>query len=175
VERFACRICANEVRFDASSCPQWHRRLGYVPGDRTIRTLEPVGGGVCQAIRGRASPWWRCLNAAWDAIGSYWLARDQLVCRASALLRGPSDDARPYVVDAWSRAETARWRLIQRIDGLALPVESRSPATPNGLAFDLVRLSSERGLLATSTAWSPSISPRQKIASATTSDVRATI
>jgi hypothetical protein len=146
MERFACGACANEVRFDASTCPVCRRSLGYVPGERTIRTLEPLGDGVSYAIRGSAGTWWRCLNAAW---GCNWvLPADTAAtwCRSCALTRGRPDEGRPDAIEAWSRAETAKRRLIHQLDGLQLPVESRSPATPNGLVFDLVYLPGERGL-----------------------------
>jgi hypothetical protein len=146
MERFACGVCANEVRFDASTCPVCGCSLGYVPGERTLRTLEPLGDGVSYAIRGHAGTSWRCLNAAW---GCNWvLPADSGAtwCRSCALTRGRPDDGRPDAVDAWSRAESAKRRIIHQLDGLALPVEGRSPATPNGLVFDLVYLPGERGL-----------------------------
>ena len=146
MERFACGACANEVRFDASTCRICGAQLGYVPGERTIRTIQPLGDGVSYAIRRSGVAWWRCLNAAW---GCNWvLPADSggTWCRSCGLTRGRPDDDRPDAVEAWSRAETAKRRLIHQLDRLALPIEGRSAATPNGLTFDLVYVPGERGL-----------------------------
>ncbi len=146
MERFACGGCANEVRFDASTCPVCSAQLGYMPGERTIRRLEPLGDGVSYAIRRSGATWWRCLNAAWGCNWMLSAGAGTPWCRSCALTRGRPDDGRPDAVDAWSRAEAAKRRLIHQLDSLALPVEGRSPATPNGLAFDLVYVPGERGL-----------------------------
>jgi hypothetical protein len=67
-------------------------------------------------------------------------------CRSCALTRGRPDDGRPDAVEAWTLAEADKRRLVYQLDQLALPIEPRSPANPNGLAFDLVHLPGQRGL-----------------------------
>jgi len=42
--------------------------------------------------------------------------------------------------------EVSKRRLVYQLDQVGLPIEPRTPATPNGLAFDLVHLPGERGL-----------------------------
>ena len=43
-------------------------------------------------------------------------------------------------------AEAAKRRLVHQLDELALPIEIRSPAAPDGLAFDLVDLPGQGGI-----------------------------
>ena len=144
--RFCCDRCGREVDFEASSCPECTAPLGYVPDQQTLRALTPLADGVSFALSGDAAEYWRCLNAAWGCnwmvpagMGSTW-------CRSCALTRGRPDVARSDAVDAWMLAEASKRRLVHQLDQLALPVEPRSAATPNGLAFDLVHVPGERGL-----------------------------
>ena len=146
MQRFACEHCANEVQFETSTCPVCGTALGFVPDEGTIRMLVPASDGVSYAIRGSATTWWRCLNAAWACNWVLPAASGARWCRSCALTRGRPADGRPDAVEAWSRAEVAKRRLVQQLDRLALPIDARSPATPNGLAFDLVHVPGERGL-----------------------------
>lgn len=50
MQRFIREHCANEVEFDASSCPVCTTQLGYVPVERTLRALGPTGDGVAVTI-----------------------------------------------------------------------------------------------------------------------------
>jgi hypothetical protein len=127
-------------------CPVCGALLGIVPDELTIRALIASSDAVTFTIAGAGSSVWRCLNATW---GCNWVlpaGTGATWCRSCALTRGRPDDGRPDAVDAWALAEAAKRRLVFQIDGLGLPIEPRSPATPNGLAFDLVDLPGDRGL-----------------------------
>ncbi len=49
-------------------------------------------------------------------------------------------------MNAWMLVEASKRRLIHQLDHLGLPIEPRTPATPNGLVFDLVHVRGERRL-----------------------------
>ena len=146
MQRFACEHCANEVQFETSTCPVCASALGYVPEQQTLRMLAPAADGVSYGIVGTSPSFWRCLNAAW---GCNWVlpaAHGATWCRSCALTRGRPDEGRPDAIHAWSLAEAAKRRLVHQLDRLGLPVDARSPTTPDGLAFDLVYVPGERGL-----------------------------
>ena len=146
MRRFACEHCGSPVRFDASTCPVCCSPLGYVPVERTIRMLHPVGDDVSYLVDGTATLQWRCLNAPW---GCNWMlpaAEGAIWCRSCRLTRGRPDDGRPDAIAAWSFAEAAKRRLVHQLDRLGLPVETPSRRTPAALVFDLVHLPGERGL-----------------------------
>ena len=52
MRRFACEHCGSLVRFEASTCPVCCSRLGYLPVERTIRMLHPVGDDVSYLVDG---------------------------------------------------------------------------------------------------------------------------
>ncbi|MET0143901.1 MAG: putative zinc-binding metallopeptidase [Ilumatobacteraceae bacterium] len=146
MQRFFCEHCGHEVEFQTATCPVCGTPLGYVPSQQAIRKLIPEPGGASYGIAGEDTAYWRCLNAAWScnwvlpaATGASW-------CRSCALTRGRPDEGRPDAIEAWSRAEAGKRRVVHQLDRLGLPVEPRTPATPAGLVFDLVYLPGERGL-----------------------------
>jgi hypothetical protein len=146
VRDFACEHCDSTVHFETSTCPVCSSLLGYLPEERAIRQLLPAAADTSYRIAGHATEHWRCLNAAWGcnwvlpaAVGATW-------CRSCALTRGRPDDARPAAIAAWALAEASKRRLVHQLDRLALPVQGRSAAAPDGLVFDLVYLPGERGL-----------------------------
>ena len=145
MRRFSCEACAAEIAFDSSRCPVCATPLGYVPEERTLRTLRPADA-VTFRISDGAVDWWRCLNASW---GCNWLIRaasGETWCRSCALTRGRPDDARPAAVSAWTTAEASKRRLVHQLDRFGLPVEARRSAESDGLVFDLVFLPGARGL-----------------------------
>jgi hypothetical protein len=146
MRRFACEHCASEVHFETSTCPVCGTHLGYVPIEGDLRKLWPAADGVSYTIAGSDTTWWRCLNAAWACNWVLPAATGTTWCRSCALTRGRPDDGRPDAIDAWALAEAAKRRLVHQLDTLALPVDGRSAAMPNGLVFDLVHLPGERGL-----------------------------
>ena len=146
MQGFACERCASTIRFDTIRCPHCAAPQGYVPGRQTLRALTGADDGVSFTTIGDATMLWRCLNAAW---GCNWVlpaATGATWCLSCSLTRGRPDEARPDAIGAWAVAEAAKRRLVHQLLRLGLPVEGRSPATPNGLTFDLVYLPGEGGL-----------------------------
>ena len=146
MRRFGCEHCGSVIRFEASSCPVCSSLLGYVPAERTLRRLLPVGDDVSYDVAGLATPQWRCLNASW---GCNWVlpaAAGAIWCRSCRLTRGRPDEGRPEAIAAWSLAEASKRRLVHQLDRLLLPVDTPTAAAPGSLVFDLVHLPGERGL-----------------------------
>jgi len=143
---FQCDSCGQIVPFSAHRCPTCHASVGYVTEHRSIRVLVPTADPAVFETESCALPLWRCLNSAW---GCNWMlpaASDTSWCRSCRLTRGRPDEAHPGAVDAWMTAEAAKRRLVHQLDELALPVEIRSTASPDGLAFDLAYLPGEGGI-----------------------------
>jgi hypothetical protein len=143
---FHCDRCGHIVPFSAHRCPGCDASLGYVTEQRTIRVLVPTADPAVYETDDLDLPLWRCLNSAW---GCNWMlpaASDTTWCRSCRLTRGRPDEARPDAVEAWMTAEAAKRRLVHQLDELALPIEIRSTAAPEGLAFDLVHLPGEGGI-----------------------------
>ena len=146
MRRFECEHCGSAVRFEDSSCPVCCSLLGYVPAERAIRRLSPVGDDVSYRVAGLEAEQWRCLNASW---GCNWMlpaAEGAIWCRSCRLTRGRPDDGRPDAIAAWSLAEASKRRLVHQLDRLRLPIDMQTSAASEPLVFDLVYLPGERGL-----------------------------
>jgi hypothetical protein len=144
--RVHCERCGTEVRFDTMRCPVCAAPHRYVPSDCLLRTLDADDDGIIFHAAGDCVARWRCLNAAW---GCNWTLRARVGerwCLSCALTRGRPDVERPDAIEAWSRAEAAKRRLVDQVMRLGLPIDARSPAQPNGLTFDLVDVPGGRGL-----------------------------
>ena len=142
---FHCDRCAHPVAFAASTCRACGAELGYDSDQRDIRVMSTTTDPAAYSIEGARSEVWRCLNAAW---GCNWLvsAGSGSWCRSCALTRGRPADGRADAVEAWISAEAAKRRLVHLLDDLGLPIEARSEAAEDGLAFDLVDVPGERGV-----------------------------
>jgi hypothetical protein len=139
---FRCDHCDEVVEFSAERCSACGTQLGYVSEQGTIRALTPAGAVIFE-VAGHDGRWWRCLNAAW---GCNWMlpaSAGGVWCRSCRLTRGRPDEFRRDAVEAWSRAEAAKRRLVHQLDVIGLPIEERSDEHPDGLAFDLVHLTDE--------------------------------
>ncbi|MDY7103610.1 MAG: putative zinc-binding metallopeptidase [Actinomycetota bacterium] len=146
MRRFSCEHCGQAAPFDAQRCDRCGRALGYLPSAVDVRTLAGDPSGTTFRAAGHEAGLWRCLNSAW---GCNWLLEadgGNVWCRSCRLTRGRPDEADPVAVAAWSSAEADKRRLVHQLDAIGLPVEGRAPATPNGLAFDLVHLPGHPGV-----------------------------
>jgi hypothetical protein len=146
MRRSPCEHCGSAVSFEASSCRVCGSLLGYVPTERTIRRLLPVGDGVSYRVDGLSTQQWRCLNASW---GCNWVlpaAEGAIWCRSCRLTRGRPDDGRPDAIVAWSLAEASKRRVVHQLDRLRLPIDTPAGDAAGALVFDLVYLPGERGL-----------------------------
>jgi hypothetical protein len=143
---FHCDRCDELIAFTAHACPSCEVPLGYVCADHSVRSLRTTRDPAVFEVQAGGTPLWRCLNAAW---GCNWMlpaAGDDVWCRACRLTRGRPDESNPAAVQAWITAEAVKRRLVHQLDELALRIEIRSTATPDGLAFDLVYLPGTGGI-----------------------------
>jgi hypothetical protein len=145
VRVFTCSSCTHELRFESLSCPNCDSLIGYMPDRRHLVVLLPDSPAKF-AVEGEVGVQWRCLNAAWGCnwmlpadVGDVW-------CLSCRLTRGRPDEADPAAVVAWTAAEAAKRRLVFQLAELGLPIEPRSPESPDGLAFDLVHVPGASGV-----------------------------
>jgi hypothetical protein len=143
---FRCDKCDHVIDFAAQQCPACGSTLGYVHELQTITVLTPATEPATYATRCSDELVWRCLNSAWEC--NWTLAAHSPVpwCRACGLTRGRPDEDRSDALYAWTLAEASKRRLIHQLDVLGLPVEPRSTAAPDGLAFDFVSLPGAGGI-----------------------------
>ena len=145
MRRFTCESCAEEVAFDALRCASCSSPLGYVPAQQAVKVLHPAAGAVSFSISGDDAEFWRCPNSA---RGCNWVlpaGTGDIWCRSCGLTPGRPDETNPDALAAWSTAEAVKRRLVHQLDHLALPIDPRSDATPDGLAFDLVYVPGQFG------------------------------
>ncbi len=136
---FICSTCRHELPFESMACPNCDSVVGYVPERRDVVVLVDEGPAR-YTVEGDARAHWRCLNASW---GCNWMLPadgDDVWCLSCRLTRGRPDESDPAAVVAWSAAEAAKRRLVFQLGELGLPIQPRSSATPQGLAFDLVHV-----------------------------------
>ena len=136
---FICSTCRHELPFESMACPNCDSVVGYVPERRDVVVLVDEGPAR-YTVEGDGRAHWRCLNASW---GCNWMLPadgDDVWCLSCRLTRGRPDESDPAAVVAWSAAEAAKRRLVFQLGELGLPIQPRSPATPQGLAFDLVHV-----------------------------------
>ena len=145
---FHCDHCGALISFTAHECPNCGVPLGYVCKDRSVRSLATTPDPAVFEVETEpgGARLWRCLNAAW---GCNWMlpaAGADVWCRSCRLTRGRPDESDPAAVEAWITAEAVKRRLVHQLDELALRIDIRSTATPDGLAFDLVYLPGTGGI-----------------------------
>jgi hypothetical protein len=142
---FICSVCNHELDFESSSCSNCHSSVGYVSDRREVLVIV-ADGPARYSVGGDTAPQWRCLNASWGC--NWMLPADEgdVWCLSCRLTRGRPDEADPAAVVAWSAAEAAKRRLVFQLGELGLPIEPRSPTTPQGLAFDLVHVPGASGV-----------------------------
>jgi hypothetical protein len=135
VRRFACARCGSPVAFTDTACGRCGVALGYEPERLDFVALDPTDRAERYVVVDDGSARWRCLNAAW---GCNWLvAADgrQQWCRSCATTRGrPALEDAPGI-EAWSRTECDKRRVLHHVASLGLPID--------GLAFELVHVPGE--------------------------------
>jgi hypothetical protein len=139
---FRCGACDHLVFFDNSVCLRCGSPLGYAPDRRLLLALEPDGDAF-RAIGGDGSRWNRCANELVAACN--WLVPAEPTlptgsdrcssCRLTSVR--PPDGDRPAMA-AFAKAEGAKRRLIDQLNGLGLPIVDRADDPDHGLAFELL-------------------------------------
>ncbi len=140
---FRCR-CNRQVFFRNSLCLGCQAPLGYEPGLRQVRALDPGPAGGTWSISGEdpSRLFRRCANFE-SAAGCNWLVPANepdpfcIACRLNHTVADLSDaDNRRY----WRAIELAKRRLVSQLLALDLPVKSKVHEDPQrGLMFDFLR------------------------------------
>lgn len=134
---FECQACGNPVHFDNAACLACGARLGYLPAENRMASLEPDGS----AFRSVAQPEQRflfCANAEHDVCN--WLVPEggDAYCPACRFNRTVPDLGAPKNVDLWRRIEGAKRHVFYSILRWKLPVQDRLENPEHGLAFDFL-------------------------------------
>ena len=137
---FDCQVCGQTLHFENTRCEGCGSRLGYVPEDRDLHAIVPVGAGLTQAwqVAGDAARTFAlCANARHDAC-NWLLAPGEgdglcLACRHNNTIPNLS---KPGNLDLWRLMEAAKHRLFYTLVELGLPIVSREEDPERGLVFE---------------------------------------
>lgn len=139
---FRCGACDQLVFFDNSVCLRCGSPLGYAPDRRLLLALLPDGDAM-RSADGDGPRLRRCANELVAACN--WLVPDepgQLAggrrcssCRLTSLRPADEDQS---AMAAFAKAEGAKRRLIDQLNGLGLPIIDRADDPEHGLAFELL-------------------------------------
>lgn len=136
---FNCSQCGQLLFFENTSCERCGRRLGYVPEQVSLVTLEQAGANW-RPLDGSEAPAFRfCDNAGTDACN--WLVpaaspdRFCLACRHNRMIPDLSDTGRLLL---WRKMEHAKHRLFYALLRLRLPTPTRAEDAERGLVFDVL-------------------------------------
>lgn len=133
---FRCDHCGQTLYFENVTCENCGRRLGYLPGDNDIVSLDPDGG----AWTSPKHPDQRYIFCANESLGSCnWLIPEEpggpIYCRACRHNEMIPDLSDPLRLIQWQTIERAKHRLIYALLRLGLPVETRAENPTHGLSF----------------------------------------
>jgi hypothetical protein len=145
---FTCSSCGQALFFDNTRCQRCGHQLAYLPDLNAMSALEPADSGdgaaaqpasefVALAKGARNGRYRLCANYVQHDVCNWAISseRDSPLCVSCELnVDVPSADATDATV-TWARLETAKRRLLYSLLGLGLPLDRRSPANENGLAF----------------------------------------
>ncbi|BCW65844.1 hypothetical protein NicSoilB4_06070 [Arthrobacter sp. NicSoilB4] len=138
MKKQSCSACGSAVYFENSVCLHCGTNLGYL---RELRTIVAVDG------QGRyrdatATVWYACTNLRLS--GCTWLApKSGGQCFSCDLTRTRPNDNDAKGLSQFIVAERAKRQLITELDGLGLPIVTRTEDPDKGLAFDLLSSANE--------------------------------
>lgn len=153
---FSCQTCGHLLSFENVACVRCGAELGFCAEDLDLVVVHPAepsaashGDAGPATVRPRAGgeprPVTWCANRA--SAGCNWLVPLDPTgppdltgpfCRSCALTRTRPNDGDVVGLEAWARTEEAKRRVVHQLLDRGLPVTPRTPATPHGLAFDLL-------------------------------------
>ena len=137
---FDCQVCGQTLYFENTRCEGCGHRLGYVPEDRKLRAVVPVGtepAAVWQVTGDATRAFAFCDNARHDVCN--WLLTPGegdgfcLACRHNNTIPNLS---KPGNLDLWRLMEAAKHRLFYTLIELKLPIVSREEDPERGLIFE---------------------------------------
>ena len=133
---FRCDHCGQTLYFENVACENCGRRLGYLPEDNDIISLDSDG----TAWTSPKHPGRRYIFCANEALGSCnWLIPAEpggpVYCRACRHNEMIPDLADPVRLVQWQTIERAKHRLIYALLRLGLPLATRTDDPVHGLGF----------------------------------------
>jgi len=138
VKTFKC-ICGNTLHFENSRCLSCDRVLGFVPEQRGLFAIEPVGDGAWRTpgFADSTRRYRKCQNYETYEVCNWLVSEDDpnalcTACRLNEIIPN-LQEARHLTL--WYRIEAAKRRLIYTLDLLGLPVIGRAIDPAHGLAF----------------------------------------
>lgn len=148
MRNFSCDACGQLLAFENTDCVRCGAKLGFVPAEMRLRTLElhPRDGapadGTFTLFADAATRVAPCANVVHQACN--WLVpagSDEDFCPACRLNRTIPDLGLPENLGRWREIETAKRRLVYALLRFGLPVGRRDGAGPDaegGLAFEFL-------------------------------------
>jgi len=141
VNIFTCSQCHQTVFFENVRCENCGSALGFIPARRAMAAFEVNDSGPWRGLGTDHPESYRpCRNYRVENICNWMLAADSpheycASCRLTEII--PSLN-KPESKDRWFRLEQAKRRLIYSLQGLRLPLRSRSEDPTFGLAFQFL-------------------------------------
>ncbi|WP_077033923.1 putative zinc-binding metallopeptidase [Pelomonas sp. KK5] len=137
-----CSRCGQRIFFDNTVCEGCGARLGFVPAEMAMASFDDtLADGAWQRL-GPGAAHKPCANYGGPLmpVCNWMLPADSaeglcLSCRTTATI--PALD-KPGNLQAWTRIEQAKRRLIYGLLALRLPVPSKEDDEQAGLAFDFL-------------------------------------
>jgi len=136
MKRYRCR-CGQPIFFDNSQCINCGAPLGFDPGTLTLYALTETAEGW----RSDEGYLFRHCGNRIDYGNCNWLIEvndDQAYCLSCRLNRTIPNLSSQRNIDYWNHLEVAKRRLLYTLLHLGLPVRSKQPDWPHGLAFDFI-------------------------------------
>jgi hypothetical protein len=136
---FACDNCDQVVHFDNRQCVRCNHRLGFLPDDLLMRSLEPRDGDFWQLTANPQRALRFCGNAGLDICN--WLVGPDddhefcIACRHNRLV--PNIDTQEGI-DRWRRISQAQRHLFYSLLRWHLPPPDRFQDPQGGLVFDFL-------------------------------------
>jgi len=136
MKRFKCR-CGQPVFYENTTCIRCGEKLGFSPLTLQIHTLYKADG----KFRDHEGTLFRLCRNRIDHANCNWLLPGQSkvsYCQSCRLNRTIPNLSTPQNEAYWSELERAKRRLLYTLLALGLPVTSKKPDWPYGLAFDFI-------------------------------------
>lgn len=133
---FRCDHCGHTLYFENVSCENCGHRLGYLPDDNDLVSLDPADP-AWTTPKHPGAQFIFCANAALGSCN--WLIPAEpggpVYCRACRHNEMIPDLSDPRRLTQWQTIERAKHRLIYALLRLNLPLETRAENPVHGLSF----------------------------------------
>lgn len=140
MKTFRCH-CGNTIHFENTRCLVCNRALGFLPDQKTLAALEPMGNQEWQSLAPAASRRYRMCDNYWYENVCNWMvpaSEPRNFCHACRLNRIIPNLSAPRNRELWQRVESAKRRLLFNVYSLGLTVVGRDEDKEHGLAFQFL-------------------------------------